>query len=88
MADNQLSTAVRKEIITEEASAPSRKKIKVSVQKDSTLKVTVPESAAVIKAIIYWLYKNSISKDSEILAEIYKAAQKYHIRELCDYIEI
>lgn len=51
-----------------------------------TLRVTVPETAAVVEAITDWLYEYNMPRDPEMFADIYKAAVKYNFKEVSSYI--
>lgn len=62
-------------------------KSKTASQASFALSVTVPETAAVMEAIINWLYEKTIPEDSETFGNIYKAACKYNFRDLRVHIE-
>jgi hypothetical protein len=48
--------------------------------------ITVTETAPVMEAIMTWLYEDCITEDPEALADIYRAARKYQLTELCSQI--
>lgn len=90
-ADNQYNhqpnIAILEEDILEAADiVDSDIKPASQTQLSTVQKAELSESAAVMEAIIDWVYEDKISEDSKLYADIYKAASKYHFKDLCAYI--
>lgn len=84
---NQPNITILKEDFTgifnsSDSNVVTTRRATVSSQLNIVQRVTVPETAAVIEAIIDWLYESKIPGEAEQLADIYKAASKYKLAAL------
>lgn len=74
------------EVNNAESNSKSTKAVEAPIFSSIIQRIYVLETAAVMEAIMDWLYEDRIFEDSDMFADIYRAASKYKLEELCNYI--